>query len=117
MSERQSVLVTGISGNLGQRVLPLLADDFDVIGVDMRAPENGSRLARFEPLNLGHESSCDALVELMQETRPMAVIHLAFVIDPVRAGVTAEDLMWQINVAGTARVMEAIADVNRRRDT
>jgi nucleoside-diphosphate-sugar epimerase len=117
MSDRPSVLVTGISGNLGQRLLPLLADDFDVIGVDMRSPEDSSRLARFESLNLGRETSCDALVDLIQQTRPTTVIHLAFVIDPLRTGVTAEDMMWQINVAGTARVMEAIADVNRRRDT
>ena len=40
-------------------------------------------------------------------------MHLAFVIDPVRTGVLDVERMWQINVAGTARVMEAIAEVNR----
>ncbi len=114
MSERRdAVLVTGISGNLGQRLLPLLADEFDVIGVDMRAPQDTARLKRFDSLDLGKETSCDALVELLHETKASTVIHLAFVIDPVQTGVTALDRMWQINVAGTARVMEAIADVNR----
>jgi nucleoside-diphosphate-sugar epimerase len=41
------------------------------------------------------------------------VVHLAFVIDPVRTGVLDLDRMWQINVAGTARVMEAVTEVNR----
>jgi nucleoside-diphosphate-sugar epimerase len=112
---RRSVLVTGISGNLGQRLLPLLSDEYDVIGVDMRPPEDASRLKKFVSLDLGRESSCDALVELLHETKATAVIHLAFVIDPLRTGVLGEGRMWQINVAGTARVMEAIADVNRHR--
>jgi len=115
MSEgRSPVLVTGISGNLGQRLLPLLAEEFDVIGVDMKTPDDTSRLKLFQSLDLGRESSCDALVELIRDARPTAVIHLAFVIDPLRTRVTAVDRMWQINVAGTARVMEAISDVNRR---
>ena len=40
------------------------------------------------------------------------MIHLAFVLDAVQAGVLDLDRMWQINVAGTARVMEAITEVN-----
>jgi nucleoside-diphosphate-sugar epimerase len=42
-----------------------------------------------------------------------AIVHLAFVIDPLRTGVLDKNRMWQINVAGTARVMEAIAEANR----
>src|SRR2546426_11869956 len=49
----------------------------------------------------------------MRQTNPVAVVHLAFVIDPVRTGVLDVDRMWQINVAGTARVMEAITEANR----
>ena len=49
----------------------------------------------------------------MKEIRPAAVIHLAFVIDPLRTGVLDLERMWQINVAGTARVMEAITEANR----
>src|SRR3954467_8283756 len=108
-----SVLVTGVSGNLGMRLLPLLAD-YAVIGVDMMAPADTSRLAHFEQLDLGTEASCPRLVQLLREFGVTTVIHLAFVIDPLRTGVLDTGRMWQINVAGTARVMEAIAEVNRQ---
>jgi nucleoside-diphosphate-sugar epimerase len=53
---------------------------------------------------------------LLRDTHPFAVVHLAFVIDPVRTGVLDVDRMWQINVAGTARVMEAVTEANRSTD-
>jgi nucleoside-diphosphate-sugar epimerase len=39
------------------------------------------------------------------------------VIDPQRTGVLDVDRMWRINVAGTARLMEAIAEANRNPGT
>lgn len=111
MTSLPTVLVTGISGNLGVRLLPLLADH-EVIGVDLNPPPSDQPL-RFVPLDLGRESSCRELFLLLKEVRPAAVLHLAFVIDPLRTGVLDLDRMWQINVAGTARVMEAITEANR----
>jgi nucleoside-diphosphate-sugar epimerase len=108
------VVLTGISGNLGMRLLPLLGR-YTVIGVDVNPPKTACEL-QFESLDLGEESSTRTLYELLRDTHAYSVIHLAFVIDPVRTGVLDVDRMWRINVAGTARVMEAITEVNRTSD-
>jgi len=110
-ADKPVVVVTGIAGNLGLRLLPQLTE-FQVIGVGMRPPDTPHPL-RFVAMDLGEEDSCRELYLLLKEYRPVAIIHLAFVIDPQRTGVLDLDRMWQINVAGTARVMEAIAEANR----
>src|SRR4029077_18954013 len=99
------------SGNLGSRLLPQLAG-FDVIGVDLNRPATDIPL-RFERMDLGEEESCRQLFLLLRDSQASAVVHLAFVLDPVRTGILDVNRMWQINVAGTARVMEAITEVNR----
>jgi len=108
---KQTVVVTGVAGNLGLRLLPHLAG-YNVIGLDIKPPVADAPLS-FEKVDLGREASCGQLVELLRRSKAVAVVHLAFVIDPVRTGVLQNDHMWQINVAGTARVMEAITEVNR----
>jgi len=105
------VVVTGVSGNLGSRLLPMLGS-YSVIGVDLTPPQTDVSL-QFEQMDLGLESSTRQLFELVRDTQAHAVIHLAFVIDPVRTGVLDSERMWQINVAGTARVMEAVTEANR----
>jgi nucleoside-diphosphate-sugar epimerase len=112
--EKPVVVVTGVAGNLGSRLTPML-DDCSVIGVDISPPQTESSM-RFERLDLGEESCTRTLYELLRDTRASAVIHLAFVIDPVRTGVLDVERMWQINVAGTARVMEAVTESNRTTD-
>jgi len=109
---KPTVLVTGIAGNLGQRLLPLLGG-YQVIGIDLFPPRPGVSLSRFVQMDLGLEESCWELLLLLRDLRPAAVVHLAFVLDPVRNDVLDLERMWQINVAGTARVMEAITEANR----
>jgi len=111
MLSKRTVLVTGVSGNLGTRLLPLLTD-FKVVGVDLHPP-GSSPLARFDQMDLGREPSCRQLIDLLRTTGAQSVVHLAFVLDPQQAGILDRHRMWQINVGGTARVMEAISVVNR----
>jgi len=112
---KPTILVTGVSGNLGQRLLPQLTD-YRVVGVDI-APPAHSAVDRFVALDLGVEESTRELLLLMRELQPVSVVHLAFVIDPQRSEVLDVDRMWRINVAGTARVMEAITEANRTAPT
>jgi nucleoside-diphosphate-sugar epimerase len=112
---KPTVVVTGVSGNLGLRLLPHLGD-FSVIGIDMVPPKTEATI-RFVRMDLGLEDSCRSLYNLFKEARPFSVVHLAFVIDPQRTGVLDVDRMWHINVAGTARVMEAITEANRNEDS
>ncbi len=112
---KPTVVITGISGNLGARLLPQLAE-FNVIGVDLKPPSS-DLLLRFERVDLGEEPSCRELFLLLRDSQASAVVHLAFVLDPVRTGVLDLNRMWHINVAGTARVLEAITEANRDNTT
>jgi nucleoside-diphosphate-sugar epimerase len=112
MAQKPTILITGVSGNLGLRVLEFVPD-FDVIGVDTRVPEGPARLASFEKIDLGEERSCDQLLELLRRYRPEAVAHLAFVGDPLHSRAFDREKMWHVNVAGTGRMLEAIAEHNR----
>ncbi len=109
---QKTVLVTGVSGNLGARLLPFLSD-FDVVGVDIRPPSVSAGRLEFHSIDLGRESSCRDMTDLLRQTGASSVVHLSFILDPQRSGVLDLERMWQINVAGTARVMEAISVVNR----
>ena len=108
---KPTIVVTGVSGNLGQRLIPTLSD-YQVVGIDVTPPTHSS-VDRFVPLDLGSEESTREMLLLLREIQPVSVVHLAFVIDPQRSGILDVDRMWRINVAGTARVMEAIAEANR----
>jgi nucleoside-diphosphate-sugar epimerase len=64
-------------------------------------------------MHLERESCCRELVQLLRANDAVAVVHLAFVSDPRHVSFADQRRMWQVNVAGTAWVMEAIAEVNR----
>jgi len=113
----KTVVVTGIAGNLGVRLLREVPE-FDVFGLDLHPLGDESAAEshpsfHFQSIDLGEEPSCRELIDLLRKTEAQSVVHLAFVIDPLRTGVVDVDRMWRINVAGTARVMEAISVVNR----
>jgi len=108
---KPTVIVTGAAGNLGVRLLSLLGDH-KVYAVDV-APPPASCAAIFERLDLVDSSFEARLLQLIRDSNASAVVHLAFIIDPVRMGVLDVERMWQINVAGTGRVLEAIAEANR----
>ncbi len=107
---RYTTIVTGAAGELGLRLLSQL-HDFCVYGIDVKTPQTDFPI-RFEFMDVGRETCCRELVTLLRETGASNVVHLAFVNDWPGAGHNLQR-MWQTNVAGTARVMEAITEVNR----
>src|SRR5689334_11907838 len=112
MADKATILITGVSGNLGLRLLEF-AQDFKVIGVDVQPPPASSNVAHFEKVDLAEERSCQQLLDLIRVYRPDSIVHLAFIVDPLRSGVVQREQMWHVNVAGTGRVIEAIAEHNR----
>lgn len=109
--DKPSVVVTGISGALGLSLLPELTA-YKVTGIDLEPPATSEPL-RFARLDLSLEESCRQLFYLLREIRPVAVIHLAFMTNPPFSKSGDADRMWQTNVGGTARVMEAVTEANR----
>ncbi len=109
----RTILITGISGNLGPRLAPLLASD-RLVGIDLTPPRASLKNLCFERLDLGHTGAEGKLISILHQYQVEIVIHLAFVIDPVKTGVTQVDKMWAINVQGTQRLLEAVATVNHQ---
>ena len=65
-SEAGSILVTGVSGNLGARLLLQLTGS-RVVGVDLHPPSSSTgHSSRFESIDISDEDSCDQLVRLDQ---------------------------------------------------
>jgi len=91
---KPTIIVTGVSGNLGQRLVQQLSE-YTVVGIDIMPPTH-SPIDRFVALDLGREESTRELLLLLRELRPASVVHLAFVIDPQRSGILDVDRMWRI---------------------
>jgi len=110
-STPRKVLVTGISGNLGCRLAPLLGG-LEVISADLRPPPPGVRAGEFHPVDLSAPEGREKLARLVMESGTEAILHLAFVVDQVRSGILDRERMRQTNVEGTRRLLEAVAETN-----
>ncbi|HSO97057.1 MAG TPA: NAD-dependent epimerase/dehydratase family protein [Acidimicrobiia bacterium] len=103
-----SIAVTGASGLVGQRLLPMLADDPSVsrvVGLDMRPPRRRSRGLEFHLVDVAR-AELKPLLEGID-----VLVHLASVVDPI----PDETLMAHVNVNGTRRVLDAAAAVGVQR--
>ncbi len=106
------VLVTGISGNLGRRLAPLL-EGYELVSADLFPPPADVRAGEFHRVDLSAPEGREALARLIVTSKVEAVLHLAFVVDQVRTGILDRERMRQTNVEGTRRVLEAVSEANR----
>lgn len=104
MDGRTTVAVTGVSGYVGQALLPYLEQDIEidrVIGMDIQPPENHKDKLLFHQLDVR-----EAKVEQALEGADV-LVHLAFVLMH-RPGDDEREID-EINIAGSRRVFEAAA--------
>ena len=103
--------MTGISGNLGCRLAPLL-ESYELVSADLYPPPPGIRAGDFHQLDLSAAHGREKLARLVLDSGVEAVLHLAFVVDQVRSGILDRERMRQTNVEGTRRLLEAVAQAN-----
>jgi nucleoside-diphosphate-sugar epimerase len=107
--ERQTILITGSSGLIGQRLVECFAPDSNVIGLDIIEPKNLPGGASFVKLDLSSQESVDAAMKQARATTPggriASVLHLAAYYD--FAG-EPSDKYEQITVRGTERLIRAL---------
>jgi UDP-glucose 4-epimerase len=98
-------LVTGGSGYIGSRLTEILAesDETDrIVNLDVRAPARPHDKTEFVR---GDVRDRAAITGLLQRERPDALVHLAFLLNPIRD----EARMYDIDVNGTQAVLGAAA--------
>jgi UDP-glucose 4-epimerase len=99
-------LITGGSGYIGSRLNEILAAREEVeqiVNLDIRPPARPQAKATFVR---GDVRDFAAVRDLLESTQPDALVHLAFLLNPIRD----EALMYDIDVNGTQAVLRAAAE-------
>jgi UDP-glucose 4-epimerase len=99
-------LITGGSGYIGSRLIEMLADRGEVeriVNLDVRPPARPHPKATFVR---GDVRDLGAIRKLLSDHEPDALVHLAFLLNPIRD----EARMYDIDVNGTETVLRAAAE-------
>ena len=99
-------LITGGSGYIGSRLTEILQarDDVEgIVNVDVRPPAGSGSKVEFVR---GDVRDFAAIRDLLDRERPDALVHLAFLLNPIRD----EARMYDIDVNGTQAVLRAAAE-------
>ena len=94
-------LITGGSGYIGGRLIELLTqrEDTEVVNLDVKPPAVQRPQTRFVQMDIRDRG----MRAFLEAERPDALVHLAFVLNPIRD----EHTMYDIDVNGTDNVLRA----------
>jgi UDP-glucose 4-epimerase len=99
-------VITGGSGYIGSRLIDRLIEREDterVVIADIRPPRSFRPKVEFSQLDV---RNADGARELLERERPDALVHLAFVLNPMHD----ENTMYEIDVGGTQNVLRAASE-------
>src|ERR687898_2776684 len=99
-------VITGGSGYIGSRLTELLVERDDterIVDLDVRPPAVPWPKTEYVRGDVRDRAS---MRELLERERPDALLHLAFLLDPIRD----EAKMYDVDVNGTQAVLQAAAD-------
>jgi UDP-glucose 4-epimerase len=96
-------VITGGSGYIGSRLVERLSELEDterIVICDVRPPRSFRPKAEYQELDVRDSARAR---EILERERPDALVHLAFILNPMRD----ENTMYDIDVNGTLHVLEA----------
>ena len=86
--------------------------EFQLLSVDLYPPPKEIFAGQFFRMDLSTTAGQKQLSHVVENEPIDAVVHLAFVIDPVQTRIIDEPRMWQANVAATEELLKAISRRN-----
>ncbi len=105
------VLITGASGMVGRELTSMLSKDpqLDVIATDLFSDTNLPPNIRFEKMDITSNDPA----RVISTEKPHVIIHLASIVNPPKG--SNRDLAYEVDVAGTQKVLEAAVENKVRR--
>jgi UDP-glucose 4-epimerase len=103
-------LITGGSGYIGSRLTAILGAREEaerIVNIDVRPPARPQEKTEFVR---GDVRDFAAIRDLLEREQPDALVHLAFLLNPIRD----EARMYDIDVNGTETVLRAAAEAGTR---
>jgi len=108
---RNRVLITGANGLLGQQLISVFRDDYDVHALGLQAqPRLPGGNFQYHPGDINDRT---LLRELNQEIVPKFIINAAAFTD-VDGSETQRELCWKVNVTGVENLVYAAQKVHAR---
>jgi nucleoside-diphosphate-sugar epimerase len=106
------IAVTGANGAIGRKLIPMLCSQgYDVVAVGRDRPEKLDAPCEWRTFNL---SDCaETIAAQLHDVEQL--VHLAAIIPGKVPGEVGERALWDVNVLGTQRLIDAmaLASVNR----